>query len=113
MDETGEDARTCDGAISLAFSILGKRWNGMILEVLGAGPISFAALRRAVVGISDAMLSDRLTELAEAGLVVREVEPGPPISVSYTLTPAGCELMPVLRKLGTWATENLTIAPAR
>ena len=109
---TGDDGRACDGAISLAFSILGKRWNGMILEVLGAGPISFAALRRAVVGISDAMLSDRLTELTEAGLVVREVEPGPPVAVSYRLTPAGTELMPVLRKLGTWASENLTVTPA-
>ncbi|KHK95174.1 ArsR family transcriptional regulator [Microbacterium mangrovi] len=113
MDETDDAERTCDGAISLAFSILGKRWNGMILEVLGAGPISFAALRRAVVGISDAMLSDRLTELADAGLIVREVEPGPPVSVTYSLTSAGCELMPVLRKLGAWASENLTITPAR
>jgi DNA-binding HxlR family transcriptional regulator len=113
MGEAGDEGRACDGAISLAFSILGKRWNGMILEVLGAGPISFAALRRAVVGISDAMLSDRLTELAEAGLIVRDVEPGPPISVTYSLTPAGTELMPVLRKLGAWASENLTIAPAR
>jgi DNA-binding HxlR family transcriptional regulator len=113
MTETADPGRACDGAISLAFSILGKRWNGMILEVLGAGPISFAALRRAVVGISDAMLSDRLTELAEAGLIVRDVDPGPPIAVSYSLTKAGCELMPVLRNLGTWASANLTVTPAR
>lgn len=98
---------TCDSAVSLAFSILGKRWNGMIVDALSAGPLSFAALRRSVEGISDAVLSDRLSELAEAMLLTRVVEPGPPISVAYTLTPAGEQLVPVLRQLGQWAAEHL------
>jgi DNA-binding HxlR family transcriptional regulator len=101
------EARQCDGAVTLAFSILGKRWNGMILDVLGAGAVSYVGLRRAVPGISDAVLSDRLSELAEAGLVVRDVDAGPPVSVAYALTPAGVELMPVLEKLGDWARTNL------
>jgi DNA-binding HxlR family transcriptional regulator len=99
----------CDAAIVLAFSILGKRWNGMILNVLGTDDLSFVALRRAVTGISDAVLSDRLGELAEAGLVERKVAEGPPIAVSYRLTAAGCELVPVLNDLGRWATENLAV----
>lgn len=103
----------CDGSVSLAFTILGKRWNGMILEVLGAGPISFVGVRRAVPGISDAMLSDRLTELASAGLIARDVDDGPPLSVSYSLTRAGTELMPVLHQLGLWAADNLSGLAAR
>lgn len=110
MTEGGDGGR-CDEATVLAFTILGKRWNGMILNVLGARGLSFVALRRAVTGISDAMLSDRLVELAEAGLVERRVESGPPVSVTYTLTEAGCRLMPVLSELGRWAVENLS-APA-
>ncbi|MGC0370224.1 winged helix-turn-helix transcriptional regulator [Microbacterium sp. SLBN-111] len=97
----------CDAAVTLAFSVLGKRWNGMILSSLGAGATTFVGLRRAVTGISDAVLSDRLAELATAGLAERRVEPGPPVSVSYELTDAGRQLLPVLDQLGAWARENL------
>jgi DNA-binding HxlR family transcriptional regulator len=104
----------CDGAVTLAFSILGKRWNGMILDALGTGPASFVSVRRAVQGISDAVLSDRLVELTDAGLIVRAVDPGPPVAVSYALTEAGRQIIPVLRQLGRWAEENLVVphAPA-
>ncbi|RUQ98311.1 winged helix-turn-helix transcriptional regulator [Labedella endophytica] len=101
----------CDAAVSLAFSILGKRWNGMIIDTLGNGPLAFSALRRAVGGISDAVLSDRLSELAEAAIVAREVAPGPPVSVTYSLTDAGARLRPLLTQLGEWATQNLDSAP--
>jgi DNA-binding HxlR family transcriptional regulator len=111
MIENSAEARRCDAAVSLAFSILGKRWNGMILDALGGGALSFVALRRAVGGISDAVLSDRLSELAEANLVVRAVAPGPPVSVTYELTDAGRRLLPLLTQLGAWASENL-VAPA-
>lgn len=103
----GRDGRICDAAVTLAFSILGKRWNGMIVDALGGGPLSFVLLRRAVAGISDAVLSDRLSELVEAGLITRTVDAGPPVSVGYALTPSGQELLPVLAQLGDWASRNL------
>jgi DNA-binding HxlR family transcriptional regulator len=109
MDAGEQSVPACDAAITLAFSILGKRWNGVIVDTLGDGPLTFVALRRAVTGISDAVLSDRLSELADAELVVREVEPGPPVSVSYALTAQGQSLVPLLGMLGQWASENLTI----
>ncbi|EPD83629.1 hypothetical protein HMPREF1529_03011 [Microbacterium sp. oral taxon 186 str. F0373] len=112
-DATGDGEHgACDAAVTLAFSVLGKRWNGMILSSLGAGVTTFVGLRRAVSGISDAVLSDRLTELAGAGLAVRTVDPGPPISVSYELTDAGRRLLPVLDDLGAWARDSLTPAGA-
>ncbi|WP_102193839.1 winged helix-turn-helix transcriptional regulator [Microbacterium aurantiacum] len=107
MPETGEELHVCDAAVTLAFSVLGKRWNGMIIASLGGGPSTFVALRRAVVGISDTVLSDRLAELAEAGLVARTVDAGPPITVSYALTASGQGLLPILDQLGTWASANL------
>ncbi|MGB4776777.1 winged helix-turn-helix transcriptional regulator [Microbacterium sp.] len=109
MDAEAASRHECDATVSLAFSILGKRWNGMILDVLGGGPISFAALRRAVGGISDAVLADRLAELSEARLLTRTVAPGPPVSVTYQLTDGGKELIPVLEQLGRWAEEHLTV----
>lgn len=101
------DERRCDAAVSHAFSVLGKRWNGMIVDALGQGELSFVGLRRAVAGISDAVLSDRLGELSDAGLVVRKVEAGPPVAVAYALTDAGCRLVPILSQLGEWAESNL------
>jgi DNA-binding HxlR family transcriptional regulator len=113
MATESDDRRICDASVTHAFSILGKRWNGMIIEVLGRGPLSFAALRRAVDGISDAVLSDRLSELADATLLSRCVNPGPPVAVSYALTESGERLLPVLTELGTWARENLPLDPQR
>ncbi len=107
MAEVDEERHVCDAAVTLAFSVLGKRWNGMIVSSLGSGPSTFVALRRAVVGISDTVLSDRLAELADAGLVARTVDAGPPITVSYALTPSGDGLLPILDQLGQWASVNL------
>jgi DNA-binding HxlR family transcriptional regulator len=109
MDTNQSDRRVCDAAVSLAFSILGKRWNGMIIDALGGGPMSFTVLRRSVGGISDAVLSDRLAELAEAAVLARRVEPGPPVAVTYALTASGEQLLPVLQQLGRWASENLAL----
>lgn len=107
MSEVHIDERACDVSITLAFSVLGKRWNGMIFGVLGTGPASFVALRKGVSGIGDTVLSERLTELAELGLVRRTVSEGPPVAVSYELTPAGQEVVPTISELGRWAKRNL------
>ncbi|MFS0853227.1 winged helix-turn-helix transcriptional regulator [Microbacterium sp. 179-I 3D4 NHS] len=109
MAEIEEERHVCDAAVTLAFSVLGKRWNGMIVSSLGAGPSTFVALRRAVAGISDTVLSDRLGELSDAGLVARTVDAGPPVTVSYALTPSGEGLLPILDQLGTWASANLEV----
>jgi len=101
------EPRACDGAIVRAFGFLGKRWNGVILNVLIQGPAGFSELRRAIGPISDSVLSERLTELTGADLVERTVDAGPPVSVEYRLTPAGEALVPAMRELATWARENL------
>jgi DNA-binding HxlR family transcriptional regulator len=106
LDGTHEP-RTCDAALTRAFEFLGKRWNGVLLGTLISGPASFSELRRAVAGISDSVLSERLAELARAGLIARAVEPGPPVAVSYTLTEAGAGLLPALAELTIWAENNL------
>lgn len=108
--DTAECKRVDDG-ITRVFQVLGKRWNGPILAVLMGQPTHFANLRRAVPGISERMLSDRLAELGAAGLVVREVDEGPPLRVSYRLTASGAALEPSLRELGEWAKEHLPDTP--
>ncbi len=104
------DARKCDSALVRAFDFLGKRWNGVILGTLSGGSSGFAELKRAVGGISDSVLSERLIELAGAGIVERSVAIGPPVSVSYRLTASGIALLPALDELADWASKNLAEA---
>jgi DNA-binding HxlR family transcriptional regulator len=88
-------------------------------EILGANAHSWreltrelrsAELKRAVTGISDSVLSERLAELVRAALVQRTVSEGPPVSVGYRLSPAGEALLPALIELTSWAANNLPIA---
>jgi DNA-binding HxlR family transcriptional regulator len=97
----------CDEALARAFRFLGKRWSGVILGTLANGPVGFAELRRRVAGISDSVLAERLSDLQVAGLVLRDVQPGPPVSVTYALAPAGSALLPAMYELSVWASVNL------
>ena len=96
-----------DAALARAFAFLGKRWNAVLLGNLKSGPAGFRELARASGGISDSVLSDRLTDLGKAGLITRTVEEGPPVSVSYALTVRGRALMPALEQISQWAQEHL------
>jgi DNA-binding HxlR family transcriptional regulator len=102
-----ESSKSCDAALIEAFRFLGKRWSGVILATLTNGPAGFSELARNVGGISDSVLSERLVELKSAGLVVRSVEPGPPVAVSYALSEAGVAIIPAMHALSAWASQNL------
>jgi len=93
--------------LSRAFKFLGKRWNAVVLGQLSTGPAGFRELSRAIAGISDSVLSDRLSDLARGGLIARTVRTGPPLAVFYELTPRGRALMPALEQIALWARENL------
>ena len=80
-------------------SLMGKRWTLPILVGLLEGPARFSELARSVPGLSERVMSERLQELCEAGLVERLIEPGPPLATTYRLTPAGERLRPALQHL--------------
>jgi len=88
-----------------AIELIGKRWTGAILSCLTVGPQRFGELTRAVPGVSDRLLSRRLRELEEEGLVERDVESGAPVKVTYSLTEKGADLGPVIHELKLWATR--------
>jgi DNA-binding HxlR family transcriptional regulator len=107
------DAEQCisaDETLTRAFDLLGKRWTGVMLATLRDSEVGFRVLSRAIPGISDSVLSDRLSELADAGLIVRTVQEGPPVSVTYALTEAGQALLPALEQIGRWAELHLPAA---
>jgi DNA-binding HxlR family transcriptional regulator len=86
-----------------AIELIGKRWTGAIICALTERPMRYAELGKAVPGLSDRLLSQRLRELEEEGLVERRVEAGTPVRVTYSLTEAGQQLDPVLSELKSWA----------
>lgn len=89
-------------ATAHAMELIGSRWTYPILRELMLGPKRFNELLATVRGITPAVLSGRLRELAATGLV--EAEPGEPGSQhAYALTRWASELGPVLRELGRWA----------
>jgi len=86
-----------------AIELIGKRWTGAIVCALTERSMRYGELGKAIPGLSDRLLSQRLRELEEEGLVEREVEAGAPVRVVYSLTEAGHELDPALRELKSWA----------
>ena len=86
-----------------AIELIGKRWSGAILWALSDGPLRYAELKRAIPGLSDRLLSQRLRELETAGLMNRKVEEGLPVKVSYELTEKGSSLKPAIQALRQWA----------
>jgi DNA-binding HxlR family transcriptional regulator len=86
-----------------AIELIGKRWSGAILSALEAGPLRFGELCKAVPGLSDRLLSQRLRELEDANLVRRSVAGESPVRVSYELTEKGAHLKPAIRELRNWA----------
>jgi DNA-binding HxlR family transcriptional regulator len=86
-----------------AVELIGRRWSGAIVQLLLQGPSRYATLRSSIPDISDRMLSERLRELEEFGLVARTVIPDTPVRVEYALTEKGRALQPALAAIGQWA----------
>jgi DNA-binding HxlR family transcriptional regulator len=89
-------------AFQLAIDVLGKPWNALILNVLQRGPLRFSELATAAAGPTDKVLSARLKELETCGLIKREVDPGPPVRVTYELTTCGRGFGEVASSIERW-----------
>lgn len=92
-----------------ALSLIGKRWVGIIIHVLLDGPKRFKDLTEIIPSISQKMLSERLKELENEGLLERTVIDETPVKVIYQLTEKGKNLEGVMKEVGIWA--NTYCAP--
>jgi DNA-binding HxlR family transcriptional regulator len=90
-----------------AVELIGRRWTGAVVFVLLRGPARFSELRAAIPDITDRMLSDRLRELEQEGVVDRRVIPDAPVRVEYSLTQRGEALAAAVEAIGSWAREWL------
>jgi DNA-binding HxlR family transcriptional regulator len=101
MAEEGRSAFCPD--FHSAVELVGRRWTGCIVRALLSGETRFSAIAETVPGMSDRMLSERLRELEEEGVLIRTVFPDTPVRIDYTLTEKGRELAPVVDALSAWA----------
>ena len=86
-----------------ASELIGRRWTGAIIFVLLKSRCRFATLRDAIPEITDRMLSERLQELEQEGIVDRTVVPEAPVRVEYTLTRKGRALAGPIDAISDWA----------
>ena len=82
--------------------LVGKRWSSGILLAVAQGAERFTEILATVTGLSDRLLSQRLKELEQAGLLQRAVIATTPVQVRYHLTERGADLMRSLQPLVAW-----------
>jgi DNA-binding HxlR family transcriptional regulator len=99
MDEHGSYGQFCP--VALAAEILCNRWTALIIRELLAGSTRFNDLRRGVPRMSPSLLSKRLKELEEAGVIVAEPTRQAGV-VDYKLTAAGEDLRGIIDSIGFW-----------
>jgi len=98
-----EECRRFQASAELA----GRKWNAAILLAGARGARRFSEYRTLVDGISDRLLTSRLKELELEGLIARDVQPTTPVSISYSLTGSGRELISLLHPLVSWSRERV------
>jgi DNA-binding HxlR family transcriptional regulator len=85
-----------------AMSLLSQRWTGMIIYQLLAGPQRFCTIESAI-GVSGRVLSERLKDLENEGIVNREVYPETPVRIEYSLTEKGLALEQLMKEIEKWS----------
>jgi DNA-binding HxlR family transcriptional regulator len=94
-------------AVARALEVVGDRWTLLIARELLLGPRRFTDLAEGLPTIGSSVLSTRLKELEQHGLVVKRTLPPPAASVVYELTDQGRGLGPVLAALADWGMNLL------
>jgi DNA-binding HxlR family transcriptional regulator len=90
-------------SVAKALDVIGDRWTLLIVrELLAQGPTRYTDLRRGLPGIATNLLAERLRELEQAGIVLREEAPPPIATALFSLTERGQQLRPVIEELGRW-----------
>jgi DNA-binding HxlR family transcriptional regulator len=93
--------------IEATLDVLGGKWTPLVLWQLRDETLRFGELRRQIPGLTKKMLSQRLQELADAGVVHREAYPEVPPRVEYSLTAFGQTLRPVLEAMCAWGAHYM------
>jgi len=99
-------------SVAKALDVIGARWNLLIVrELVLRGPLRYTDLMAGLPGIATNLLSERLHDLEQAGVVTREAAPPPIATTVFDLTERGRQLDQIVRALGEWGVP-LMVEPA-
>lgn len=93
--------------LTAALTAIGGKWKLIIIYWLAESPKHFAALRKAMPGISQKVLTQQLRELANDGLVHRDPKGTVPAPVVYSLTDYGQSVLPLVENVRLWGRSHL------
>jgi DNA-binding HxlR family transcriptional regulator len=105
MDVRGPFSATCPTRELL--DQLGDKWSMLVMMAVAERPVRFNALKRAIEGISQKVLTQTVRRLERNGLVTRTIYPTVPVTVEYGITPLGTSLVGLIEPLREWAIENI------
>lgn len=89
------------------YHIMGKKWMGLIIHTLMEEPKRFSEIHAFIPDLSKRVLNERMKELEENGIVLRNVIADRPVRTEYSLTKKGTELGRSLKVLEEWADKWL------
>jgi len=93
--------------LTAALAAIGGKWKLIIVYFLAESPKHFAALRKAMPGISQKVLTQQLRELISDGIVNREAKGAVPAPVEYSLTEYGRSVLPLVEDVRLWGRGHL------
>ncbi|THE13153.1 transcriptional regulator [Bacillus timonensis] len=89
------------------YHMIGKKWMGLIVHTLMEEPKRFSEIHASIPDLSKRMLNERIKELEDCGLVLRNVITDRPVRTEYSLTKKGHELGKALKTVEDWANNWL------
>jgi DNA-binding HxlR family transcriptional regulator len=93
--------------LTAAFAAIGGKWKLIIIYWLAESPKHFAALRKAMPGISQKVLTQQLRELVNDGIVNRQPKGAVPAPVEYSLSEYGQSVLPLVEDVRLWGRTHL------
>lgn len=96
-----------DCPLTAALAAMGGKWKLIIVYWLAESPKHFAAIRRAMPGISQKVLTQQLRELMSDEIVQRQSNGPTPATVTYSLTSYGQSLLPLLEGVRVWGRGHI------
>jgi DNA-binding HxlR family transcriptional regulator len=106
MEEKDTQGRLCS-KVEESYHMIGKKWMGLIIHSLMEGPKRFSEIHAFIPDLSKRMLNERIKELEDCGLVLRNVITDRPVRTEYSLTKKGHELGKALKNVEAWADKWL------
>lgn len=93
--------------VAYSYQIIGRKWVAPIIHTLMEEPKRFSEIHTLIPDLSKRVLVERMKELEEEGIVLRNVIADRPVRTEYSLTRKGTELARALSAIGRWAKEWL------